>query len=254
MKRRWLTSAALLALAAAATLGLAACGGDDNQAADTSGGGGGSQDISAVLKQLGGPVTFGTVAKGGTFRIANTDFAQSDGFDPTGEYFGSDFTIYSNLLLRTLVSYQFTARRRRATSWSPDLATEIPKPSADGLTYTFTLKDGIKFGPPVNRRSPRRTRLRLPAHRHAERRRPVRLLLPADQGPATSSRAGKAKTITGIATPDDKTITFTLTKPVGDFLFRARDAGHRADPRGGGQVLHRGRRVRPLRHLVAART
>ena len=33
----------------------------------------------------------------------------------------------------------------------PDLATEIPEPSADGLTYTFTIKDGVTFGPPVNR-------------------------------------------------------------------------------------------------------
>ncbi len=33
----------------------------------------------------------------------------------------------------------------------PDLATEVPEPSADGLTYTFTLKDGVTFGPPVNR-------------------------------------------------------------------------------------------------------
>ena len=50
MKRRWLIWPALLALAAAVALGLAACGGDDDEAADTSGGGGGaSNDIEAVL-------------------------------------------------------------------------------------------------------------------------------------------------------------------------------------------------------------
>ena len=32
--------------------------------------------------------------------------------------------------------------------------------------------------------------------------------------------AGKATTISGIETPDDKTIVFHLTKPTGDFLFR----------------------------------
>ena len=189
MKRRWLTSAALLALAAAATLGLAACGGDDNEAADTSGGGGGgSSDITEVIKQLGGPVTYGTVAKGGTYRIANTDFAQSDGFDPTGEYFGSAWTIYNNLLLRTLVSYDYTAGPA-GNELRADLATEIPEPSADGLTYTFTLKDGVTFGPPVNRPITSKDiayafeRIATP-----ERRRPVRRLLPADQGPPRVQR------------------------------------------------------------------
>ena len=38
----------------------------------------------------------------------------------------------------------------------PDLATEVPTAanggiSADGMTYTFHLKKGIKFAPPVNR-------------------------------------------------------------------------------------------------------
>ena len=219
MKRRWLISTALLVLAAGATLGLAACGGDDNQAADTSGGGGGSNDISAVLKQLGGPVTYGTVAKGGTFRIANTDFAQSDGFDPTGEYFGSNFTIYSNLLLRTLVSYQYTAGAA-GNELVPDLATEVPTPSSDGLTYTFTIKDGVKFGPPVNRAVTSKDvayafqRIATPSvgAQYGNYYQPIKGL------PEFS--AGKAKTISGIATPDDKTITFTLSKPTGDFLFR----------------------------------
>ena len=34
--------------------------------------------------------------------------------------------------------------------------------------------------------------------------------------------AGDAKTISGIETPDDKTIVFTLTQPTGDFLYRSR--------------------------------
>ena len=31
------------------------------------------------------------------------------------------------------------------------MATEIPEPTDGGLKYTFTIKDGVKFGPPVNR-------------------------------------------------------------------------------------------------------
>ena len=33
----------------------------------------------------------------------------------------------------------------------PDLATNLGTVSKDGKTYTFHLKNGIKFGPPLNR-------------------------------------------------------------------------------------------------------
>jgi peptide/nickel transport system substrate-binding protein len=33
----------------------------------------------------------------------------------------------------------------------PDIATAVPKPTNGGKTYAFTLKKGIRFGPPVNR-------------------------------------------------------------------------------------------------------
>ena len=129
MKRRWLTWPALLALGRAAALALAACGGDDD-AADTStsgGGGSGSDDIAAVVDALGGAKDFGTPEKGGTFRIENTDFALFDAFDPTGEYFGSDWTIYSNLMLRTARLVQLLLRGGgRATTRSPTWRRRSP--------------------------------------------------------------------------------------------------------------------------------
>jgi peptide/nickel transport system substrate-binding protein len=218
MRRRWFTRAGIAALAAAAALGAAACGGDDDESADTSGGDGGD-DISAVIETLGGPATFGEVAKGGTFRIANTDFANSDGFDPSGEYFGSDWMIYSTTMLRTLVSTPFTAGAE-GNELVPDLATEVAEPSADGLTYTFTIKDGVSFGPPVNREVTSQDiaysfeRIATPsvAAQYAFYYTPIEGF--------TEFSEGKAKTISGITTPDDKTIVFKLTEPVGDFLYR----------------------------------
>lgn len=218
MRRRWLTRAGLAALAAAAALGAAACGGDDDDAADTSGGDGGD-DIAAVIEALGGPATFGDVQKGGTFRIANTDFANSDAFDPSGEYFGSNWMIYSTTLLRNLVTTTFTAGPA-GNELVPDLATELPEPSADGLTYTFTLKDGISFGPPVNREITSQDiayafeRIGTPsvAAQYA-------FYYTGIEG-FQEFADGEAESISGIQTPDDKTITFTLTAPVGDFLYR----------------------------------
>jgi len=218
MRRRWLTRAGIAALAAAAALGAAACGGDDDEAADTSGGGG-AEDLAALTEQLSGPATYGEVSKGGTFRIANTDFANSDGFDPSGEYFGSDWMIYSTTMLRTLVSTPFTAGDP-GEELVPDIATEVPEPSADGLTYTFTLKDGITFGPPVNREVTSQDikysfeRIGTPsvAAQYA-------FYYTVIEG-FTEFSEGKADTISGITTPDDKTITFTLNQPTGDFLYR----------------------------------
>jgi peptide/nickel transport system substrate-binding protein len=221
MRRRWLTRSALLALGCAAVLAVAACGGDDDDSADTSGGGGAANDdVAAVVDALGGSAEFGTPEQGGTFRIENTDFALFDAFDPTGEYFGSDWTIYSNLMLRTLVSYNFSTAEEGGNDLVPDIATEIPEPTDGGKTYTFTLKDGIKFGPPVNRAitskdikyAIERTAVNKAAlGSYSNYYRPIVGI--------EDMEAGKAKTASGIETPDDKTIVFKLTKPAGDFPY-----------------------------------
>ena len=223
MKRRWLVWPALLALTLVAALALAACGGDDDDSADTAtgGGGGASDDIAAVVEQLGGAATFGEPAKGGTWRMENTDFALFDAFDPTGEYFGSDWTIYSNLMLRTLVSYNFSSSAEGGNDPVPDLATEIPEATDGGTTYTFTLKDGIMFGPPVNRAvtskdikyAIERTAINKGAlGSYANYYRPIIGI--------EDMEAGTANTASGITTPDDKTIVFKLKAPTGDFAYR----------------------------------
>ena len=55
----------------------------------------------------------------------------------------------SNLLVRTLVGYKHVSGAE-GNEIVDDLA-EVPAPSADGLTYTFTLKEGVRFGPPLSR-------------------------------------------------------------------------------------------------------
>ena len=127
--------------------------------------------------------------------------------------------IYNNLLLRTLVGYRDTAGQA-GIELVPDLATEIPEPTDGGLKYTFTLKDGVKFGPPVNRAVSSKDIA------YAIERIGTPSVVAQYPGYYTAIKgfsefaAGKAKTISGIQTPDDKTISFTLTKPTGDFLFR----------------------------------
>ena len=87
---------------------------------------------------------------GGTVRIGwEQSFDFTSGFDPTGEYLAEAMGIMSNLLVRTLVGYKHVAGPE-GNEVVDDLA-EMPVISDDGLTYTFTLKDGVMFGPPLSR-------------------------------------------------------------------------------------------------------
>ncbi|MDX6563130.1 MAG: hypothetical protein QOD65_2944, partial [Gaiellales bacterium] len=64
-------------------------------------------------------------AAGGTYRIEwEGSFSFTDGFDPTGEYLGEAFGIYSNLLVRTLVGYNHVAGPA-GNLVVPDLATSL---------------------------------------------------------------------------------------------------------------------------------
>ena len=98
------------------------------------------------------PSTSGTGQAGGTYTVGwEASFGFTDNFDPTGEYLGDAWGIYSNLMLRTLVGYNHVAGRRRQRRSSPTSRPSVPKPTDGGKTYTFHLKSGVKFGPPVNR-------------------------------------------------------------------------------------------------------
>ena len=193
---------ALLALTLVVALGAAACGGEE-------GGGGPSATEEGGAKPT----------KGGTFRVQTEAFEWTGNFDPTGEYLGTAFGIYSNLLLRSLMGYTHQ-EGGPGNELVPDLAAEEPEISDDGLTYTFTLRDGVKFGPPVSRD------VTSDDVAYAFERIGTESLV-AQYGfyydiikGMAEFKDGKAKSISGIETPDDKTIVFTLTEPTGDFLFR----------------------------------
>ena len=93
-----------------------------------------------------------TSLRGGTYRVGWEGVFDwgTDGWDPTGEADPRTYGIFSNLLLRTLVGYEHVPGRA-GTKIVPDLATRVPAATNGGRTYTFTLKRGIRFGPPVGR-------------------------------------------------------------------------------------------------------
>ena len=159
-------------------------------------------------------------AAGGVFRIEwESSFDFTDAFDPTGEYLGEAFGIYSNLMLRTLVGYNHVAGAP-GNVIVPDLATNTGTITNGGKTYTFHLKTGIKFGPPLNREITSKDVL-FAMERIGTKSVNAQygFYYSVIKGMAAFS-AGTSKVISGITTPDPKTIVFNLTKPTGDFRFR----------------------------------
>jgi peptide/nickel transport system substrate-binding protein len=189
----------LVGLALAVALVAAACGG------------GGDEGGQAAPEQ--------TAQKGGVLRMQTTDFGFTNAFDPTGEYLGSAFDLYTTLI-RTLVSYKFVAGDE-GNKLQPDLATEVATPADNGLTYTYKLKPNVKFGPPLNRAITSKDVAYAFQRLNAQ---PLAAQYGFYYFNVVKGMDGKAKSadtkISGIETPDDQTITFHLEKPTGDFNYR----------------------------------
>jgi peptide/nickel transport system substrate-binding protein len=214
-KRRRALSLLVLALALALAVVAAGCGGD--------GGGGGDGAQSGDREN---PEQAGEARTGGTFRVGIEDaFEFTGGFDPTGEYLSFSWSMYRAFLVRTLLTYNLKESAEGGNELHPDLATDMPEVSEDGLTYTFTLKDGIRWAPPLDREITSDDVLfafeRIGTPDLVAQ---YGLYYNEIEGMAEFQEAGglteEGNTISGIETPDDKTIVFTLTEPVGDFPFR----------------------------------
>jgi peptide/nickel transport system substrate-binding protein len=213
-RRRRALPLAVLAVALGLALVAAGCGGGDD------GGGDGGQPGGQGAQAAGEP------RKGGTFRIGIEDaFEFTGGFDPTGEYLSFAWSQYRAFLVRTLLSYNLKQSDEGGNELAADLATEVPEPTDNGTTYTFTIKDGVKFGPPVSREITSRDvlyafeRIGTPdlVAQYGLYYQEIEGMSEFQEAGGLSKRGNK---ISGIETPDDKTIVFHLTEPTGDFLYR----------------------------------
>jgi peptide/nickel transport system substrate-binding protein len=162
----------------------------------------------------------GGLKTGGILRVETDGFEWTDALDPTGEYLGTAFGLYSDMLGRALTGYNHVSGAP-GNVLIGDLATEpTGTPSADGLTYTYHLRSGVKFGDPLNRVITSKDVA------YAFERLATKSLVaqygfyyePAIKG-FKEFENGKASTISGVQTPDDNTIIFTLNQPVGDFPY-----------------------------------
>src|SRR5205823_1873583 len=113
-----------------------------------------------------------------------------------------------------------TTSHGRATAILPDLAVRVPQPTNGGRTYTFTLKRGIRFAPPLDREVTSHD-IKYAFERLARSRNgnwysfyyaPIRGF--------TAYENERAPSIAGIATPNASTIRFELARATGDFPYR----------------------------------
>ncbi|SPE57976.1 Glutathione-binding protein GsiB precursor [Streptomyces netropsis] len=179
--------------------GAAACGPEGNDGAE---GDGGAQ---------------GSAKKGGTLTVLNRQPQKQ--FDPARLYTSGGGNIPS-LVYRTL-----TTRNRedgaKGTEVVPDLATDTGTPSDDAKTWTYKLKDGLKYedGSPITAADIKYGVERSFAAELSGSAPYLRdWLIGGDtyQGPYKEKKG-----LDSIETPDAKTLVFKLRKSVGDFPYFA---------------------------------
>jgi peptide/nickel transport system substrate-binding protein len=145
-------------------------------------------------------------AGGGTLQVAMTEPAYH-GFDPQASYSQPQFELLRCCLVRTLMTYRGVPNFE-GTQPVPDLATGPPSVSTDGKTWTFHLRPGIHYAPPLQDVTVTSGDI-------------VRALLRAGSGQVNGGPGiaylgsiegfdeyvdGRAATIAGVSTPDDLTL------------------------------------------------
>lgn len=160
----------------------------------------------------------GAPREGGTLTVLNAE-PQSD-FDPARLYTSGGGNVPS-LVFRTL-----TTRNREdgaaGTKVVPDLATDTGKANADATEWTYTLKDGLKYedGTPITTADIKYGIERSFAAELSGGAPYLRDWLiggESYEGPYKNGGNG----LDSIVVPDEKTITFKLRKPEGEFPFLA---------------------------------
>jgi peptide/nickel transport system substrate-binding protein len=205
-------STVLTALAAAAVLVVTGC----NSSAKSGDAAAGSGGANAATKSI----VNASDKKGGTVVYEHSDVP--DSFDPGNTYYAYIYN-FSRLYGRPLTTFQ-PAAGEEGNKLVPDLAESLGQPGADGLSWTYKIRAGLKFddGTPITSKDVKYAVERSnfapdvlsngPTYFHD-------LLKDNDtpyQGPYKDKSPEGLKSI---ETPDDTTIVFHLKQPFADFDY-----------------------------------
>lgn len=222
----------VLGTTVALALGMTACGDGDSGKDGT-----GSKSTSAEFNAATKGIVNASDKQGGTLRFGYS--SDPDSLDPSRIYYASGQNFMRSFYNRTLLTPD-SKPGEDGLKLVPDMAEAMPEISADKLTYTFKLKDGIKFedGTAVTSKDVKYAIERTFAQDVLSGG-PTYLIDQLDQGqnypgPYKDTDPDKLG-LKSVQTPDDKTIVFKLAKPFADFLYllpmapgavpRAKDTG-----------------------------
>ncbi|MGW1438399.1 ABC transporter substrate-binding protein [Streptomyces griseus] len=162
-----------------------------------------------------GTVIGGTPKRGGTLTVlSNQDFAH---LDPARNWVMPTMDFGTRLIYRTLTTFR-AEPGKTGSEIVPDLATDLGRSSDGGRTWTFTLKPGLVYedGTPIRARD---------IKYNVERSFAPDLAGGPDYAQRyladTEGYAGPldGKHLDSIRTPDDRTIVFSLRRPVAEFSY-----------------------------------
>ena len=151
--------------------------------------------------------------KRGTLRVFSNHDVEA--LDPGMAYASFDFALLRGMV-RELYSFDTRVEGEGSLQPVPDLADGPYQLSDDGRTYTFKIRRGVRYAPPVGREVKARDfvyaveRQLDPEHRSPN---PYAGLIKG----ADDFAAGKAKRISGLRTEGDHVLHITLDRPAGDF-------------------------------------
>jgi ABC-type transport system substrate-binding protein len=149
--------------------------------------------------------------RGGTLRVLSGDSEVV--LDTAHVFAGPLLRAYA----KTLYGYDLSGDQ--ATTPVPDIASGPPRISADQRTYTFTLRAGVRYAPPVNREVTAQDFITA-IERLYDRESPSAGQQYANLiAGATAFGARKAAGISGLVAPDPRTLRITLDQPAGDLLW-----------------------------------
>jgi len=162
--------------------------------------------------------------KGGTLRFAISE--DWDSVDPGDTYYGLSWNLL-RLYARSLVMYK-SAPGKTGLELTADLAESLGTPSADGLTWTYKLRPGLKFedGSPITSKDVKYAVMRAIDTTGTLQNGVgiqggyLQAVLDLPDG-AYGPYAAPGVDTTAITTPDDLTIVFHLKQPFSGFDYIA---------------------------------
>jgi peptide/nickel transport system substrate-binding protein len=212
----------ITAVVATVMLAAVACG---SPSSNSNSGGGGGSDLGGAQEKATDPTAKGPAKeidgakKGGTVTILSD--VTPDTFDPTNTYY-TDGNEIEKLFYRTLTQYRLDEKTGKPVL-VPDLAEDLGTKSADGLTWTFKLKKGIKYndGSPVKAEDYAYAIKRAFAHDLYDSGPTYHIQFFKDGDKYKGPYGAGGDNYAGVETPDDSTLVIHLAKKFDDLPYYA---------------------------------